>query len=205
MSESDRFDLIGQRTAVRPVRAVSGLLDHMVEYVTRRVASHSSRRSFAGRAGAWLTFGSLLPTLPVSRAFAASPAMQARGKPKPPTPFASQAQTTDPTACNYWRYCAIDGYLCASCGGGVHSCPPGTSPSPTSWIGTCFNPADGHSYLVAYRDCCGQDACSQPPCLGMEGDQPSYRPQANNDIIWCFGTGALIYNCSTSVIVGNAT
>jgi methylamine dehydrogenase light chain len=42
-------------------------------------------------------------------------------------------------------------------------------------------------------------------CLGTEGDQPSYRPQANNDIIWCFGTGALIYNCSTSVIVGNAS
>ncbi|WP_373322035.1 methylamine dehydrogenase light chain [Acetobacter oeni] len=174
-----------------------------MERLTRLMASHSSRRSFAGRASAWLTLGSLIPVLPVSRASAAP--VKPASKPKAPTPFAASAQTTDPTACNYWRYCAIDGFLCAACGGGVHSCPPGTSPSPTSWIGTCFNPADGRSYLVAYRDCCGQDACSQPPCLGTEGDQPSYRPQANNDIIWCFGTGALLYNCSTSVIVGNAS
>ncbi|MFT9025299.1 methylamine dehydrogenase (amicyanin) small subunit [Acetobacter indonesiensis] len=180
------------------------LLDRAVERLTRHVASRSSRRSLLGRAGAWATFGALVPTLPVMRASAATPSKPAP-KFKAPTPFAAEAQTTDPTACNYWRYCAIDGYLCASCGGGVHSCPPGTSPSPTSWIGTCFNPGDGQSYLVAYRDCCGQDACSQPMCLGTEGDQPSYRPQANNDIIWCFGTGALIYNCSTSVIVGNAS
>lgn len=178
------------------------VIDRTIERFTRRVASYSSRRSLLGRVGAWVTFGALIPTLPVERASAAQPV---KPKFKAPTPFAANAQTTDATACNYWRYCAIDGFLCASCGGGVHSCPPGTSPSPTSWIGTCFNPGDGQSYLVAYRDCCGQDACSQPMCVGTEGDQPSYRPQANNDIIWCFGTGALIYNCSTSVIVGNAS
>jgi len=176
-------------------------LDRITETLIRRVAGRSSRRGLMGRLGAWATLGAVVPVLPVERASAAAPAV----KPKAPTPFAAKAQTTDPTACNYWRYCAIDGFLCAACGGGVHSCPPGTSPSPTSWIGTCFNPGDGQSYLVAYRDCCGQDACSQPACLGTEGDQPSYRPQANNDIIWCFGTGALVYNCSTSVIVGNAS
>ncbi|NHN85592.1 methylamine dehydrogenase (amicyanin) light chain [Acetobacter musti] len=204
MSQSDRPEPADRRAAGHPGERAPGLIDRLTERLTRRMASHSSRRSFAGRAGAWLTLGSMIPTLPVTRADAA-PAAKPEGRPKAPTPFAASAQTTDPTTCNYWRYCAIDGFLCAACGGGVHSCPPGTSPSPTSWIGTCFNPADGRSYLVAYRDCCGQDACSQPPCLGTEGDQPSYRPQANNDIIWCFGTGALIYNCSTSVIVGNAS
>ena len=178
-------------------------LDGMAERLSRRVAGFTSRRSLLGRLGAWASLGTLLPVLPVERAMGATPA--ATGRPKPPTPFAAAAQTSDPTACNYWRYCAIDGYLCAACGGGVHSCPPGTRPSPTSWIGTCFNPADGHAYLVAYRDCCGQDSCSQQVCIGTEGDQPSYRPQANNDIIWCFGTGALVYNCSTSVIVGQAS
>ncbi|NVN43232.1 methylamine dehydrogenase (amicyanin) small subunit [Asaia siamensis] len=184
----------------------SSPLDRITERLTRRVAGHSSRRSVLGRLGAWATFGAIVPLLPVERASAATPAKKDdHAVAKAPSPFAAKAQTTDPTACDYWRYCAIDGFLCASCGGGVHSCPPGTRPSPTSWIGTCFNPRDGQSYLVAYRDCCGQDACSQPPCLGTDGDQPSYRPQANNDIIWCFGTGALVYNCSTSVIVGNAS
>nr|WP_298795534.1 methylamine dehydrogenase (amicyanin) small subunit [uncultured Acetobacter sp.] len=200
MSQSDvslRHNVRGQKDDT-----AQSVLDRTIERFTRHVAGHSSRRSLFGRIGAWVTFGALLPTLPVERA---SAAQTSQPKFKPPTPFAANAQTTDATACNYWRYCAIDGFLCASCGGGVHSCPPGTSPSPTSWIGTCFNPGDGQSYLVAYRDCCGQDACSQPMCLGTEGDQPSYRPQANNDIIWCFGTGALIYNCSTSVIVGNAS
>lgn len=203
MSQSDAFS----RHKARSEKEDTGrsLLDRAVERLTRHVASRSSRRSLLGRAGAWVTFGALVPTLPVERASAATPEKPQPAKFKAPTPFAANAQTKDPTACNYWRYCAIDGFLCASCGGGVHSCPPGTSPSPTSWIGTCFNPGDGQSYLVAYRDCCGQDACSQPMCLGSEGDQPSYRPQANNDIIWCFGTGALIYNCSTSVIVGNAS
>lgn len=182
----------------------NGLLDRIAETVSRRLATGSSRRGLLGRFGAWAAFAGAMPVLPVERAEAAS-AKAGQGKIKAPTPFAAKAQTTDPTACNYWRYCAIDGYLCASCGGGVHTCPPGTRPSPTSWIGTCFNPGDGRSYLVAYRDCCGQDSCSQPACLGTEGDEPSYRPQANNDIIWCFGTGALLYNCSTSVIVGNAS
>ena len=189
-------------TSGREMRA--NPLDRVTERLIRHVAGHSSRRSLLGRLGAWATFGALVPVLPVERVSAATPAKTAP-LPKAPSPFATKAQTTDPTACNYWRYCAIDGFLCASCGGGIHSCPPGTRPSPTSWIGTCFNPGDGQSYLVAYRDCCGQDACSQPACLGTDGDQPSYRPQANNDIIWCFGTGALVYNCSTSVIVGNAS
>jgi methylamine dehydrogenase light chain len=86
----------------------------------------------------------------------------------------------------------------------VHSCPPGTEASPTSWIGTCFNPIDSRSYLVAYRDCCGQDACGQMNCLGTDGDTPAYRPQSNNDIIWCYGAKSLMYNCSTAAIVGLA-
>ncbi|QDH25512.1 methylamine dehydrogenase (amicyanin) small subunit [Neokomagataea tanensis] len=176
----------------------SSRFDGITESVMRRIASHTARRSFLGRVGAWVVGGIALPMLPAARAATKTE------KPKAPSPFSAKAQTTDATACNYWRYCAIDGYLCSTCGGGVHSCPPGTQPSPTSWIGTCFNPGDGQSYLVAYRDCCGQDACSQQMCIGTDGEQPSYRPQSNNDIIWCFGTGSLVYNCSTSVIVGEA-
>jgi methylamine dehydrogenase light chain len=31
---------------------------------------------------------------------------------------------------------------------------------------------------------------------------PSYRPQLNNDIIWCFGGSSMIYHCSSAAIVG---
>ncbi len=30
------------------------------------------------------------------------------------------AQTKDETKCDYWRYCGVDGNLCACCGGGTH-------------------------------------------------------------------------------------
>ena len=39
------------------------------------------------------------------------------------------------------------------------SCPPGTSPSAVSWVGTCHNPLDGKDYLISYNDCCGKTAC----------------------------------------------
>jgi len=172
-------------------------VDALTEAMSRGFARSAPRRGVLAWAGALLATAPAFPLLPVSRARGATV--------KPPSPFAATAQTRDENACDYWRYCAIDGNLCSTCGGGVHSCPPGTAPSPTSWIGTCFNPQDTKSYLIAYRDCCGQDACnSGNTCLNTDGDLPSYRPQANNDIIWCFGTTSAMYNCSTAVIVGTA-
>lgn len=175
-------------------------LDSMAERLARYLAGRSSRRSALARLGGWAAAIPAFPLLPVWR----RDARAATTAPAAPSPFAAKAQVKDDTKCDYWRYCAIDGNLCTTCGGGVHSCPPGTHPSPTSWIGTCFNPQDRRSYLIAYRDCCGQDACNEQNCLGTDGDLPTYRPQANNDIIWCFGTGSLLYNCSTAVIVGTA-
>ena len=179
--------------------------DRAIERMSRSTAQRSSRRSFLSHCGAWLIAAGTLPLLPVSRR------AQAENHPHPAKPaakfaseFANKAQTSDPTKCNYWRYCASDGYLCACCGGGPNTCPPGTTPSPTSWIGSCINPADGKTYLIAYRDCCGQDSCGRCVCLGQEGDMPSYRPQVNNDIIWCFGASSMVYHCSSAGLVGLA-
>ena len=128
-------------------------LDKISETATRRLARHTSRRSLLSRLGAVLLAAPAFPLLPVQRA-------NAQSKPEvPPSDFSKLAQTKDPNACNYWRYCALDGFLCGCCGGGVHSCPPGSTPSPTSWVGTCLNPADGKSYVISYRDCCGAGAC----------------------------------------------
>ena len=89
-------------------------LDGLGEQLTRRLAGQVSRRSALARAGAFLAAAPLLPVLPVAKAGAATPSA-----------FTRNAQSKDPKACDYWRYCAIDGLLCTCCGGGVHTCPPG--------------------------------------------------------------------------------
>jgi methylamine dehydrogenase light chain len=179
--------------------------DRFFETLSRRAAQRVSRRSFLSYCGTALVAGSAIPLLPVSRRARAA---DQTGKPTPShkyaSDFANKAQTTDPTQCNYWRYCASDGYMCSCCGGGPSTCPPGTSPSPTSWVGSCINPEDGKTYLIAYRDCCGQDSCGRCACMGQEGDMPSYRPQVNSDIVWCFGASSMVYHCSSAGLVGLA-
>ena len=77
-------------------------LDKTVESLSRTLAQRMARRSFVARLGAVLV-GSALPLLPVRRGSAASPIAGSKD-------FASKAQTKDNTACDYWRYCAIDLY-----------------------------------------------------------------------------------------------
>jgi methylamine dehydrogenase light chain len=175
--------------------------DKVSERVTRRLAGYSSRRSFLSRLGAAMMVAPVLPLLPVARA--APPANPASGK----TDFERHAQAKDPSHCDYWRYCAIDGVICSCCGGGVHTCPPGAEPSPISWIGTCMNPEDGRAYVIAYRDCCGKPVCQAGKdceCQSVDRELPTYRQQLNNDIIWCFGNASASYHCSTAALVGLA-
>jgi methylamine dehydrogenase light chain len=176
--------------------------DRLSERFTRALAGFSSRRSFVSRLGAALVVAPVLPLLPVARS-APAPANPAAGV----TDFERHAQAKDPNRCDYWRYCAIDGVLCGCCGGGVHTCPPGSEPSPISWIGTCRNPEDGRSYVIAYRDCCGKPICQAGKdcdCHAVDRELPTYRQQLNNDIIWCFGNASATYHCSTSALVSVA-
>lgn len=168
------------------------------ERLTRRLARRVSRRRTLARMGAFLVGASAFPVLPVDRpARAAQPANAM-------TDFTRLAQDKDDTKCDYWRYCAIGGSLCTCCGGGVHSCPPGTAPSTTSWIGTCVNPTDKKAYLISYRDCCGASGCGNCSCHTHDRELPIYRPQSNSSIIWCFGLDSMSYHCSTAALVGLA-
>ena len=167
-------------------------LDRLVERGTRRIAQSTSRRSFLTRVGTALVGGAALPLLPVARAAGG----QAGG---------SEADPGDPTKCDYWRNCAIDGYLCACCGGTTTTCPPGTEMSPITWIGTCRNPGDGKDYIISYNDCCGKTSCGTCLCQRNEGDRPVYRPHTANDYNWCIGTGSAIYHCTVTVNIGLAT
>ena len=164
-------------------------MDKYIESLSRMIAQRTSRRNFL----AWIakiTLGTAaIPLLPVDRVARHADAAQ-----KP-------VDINDDTTCDYWKYCAVDGFLCSCCGGGSHDCPPGATPSPTSWVGTCHNPNDKKDYIVSYRDCCGKSACGKCLCGRTEGEMPIYRPQLDSDLIWCFGAPTMVYHCSTAEIV----
>lgn len=174
------------------------VVDRWFARSARHLARSTSRRSFLARTAAVLVGGSALPLLPISRAAAQSKA-PAPGEPDASTPAG------DPGNCDYWRHCAIDGFLCSCCGGTQRTCPPGTEPSPVTWIGTCRNPVDGKDYIISYNDCCGKHVCGVCYCHRNEGDKPVYFPHRSNDINWCFGTQSAVYNCSTAIVLGIAT
>ena len=77
-------------------------LDKLFEQRTRELAQRSSRRGLLKGLGGLLVGTAAVPLLPVARASAA---------PEQPV------EEGDPSSCDYWRYCAIDGFLCSCCGG----------------------------------------------------------------------------------------
>ena len=104
-------------------------LDDSFEALARLLARRTSRPSLLGRCAAFLLGASALPLLPVARASAESPRV-------PAPDDGIEGDAGDPTKCDYWRHCAIDGFLCACCGGSATTCPPGTEMSAVTWIGT---------------------------------------------------------------------
>jgi methylamine dehydrogenase light chain len=166
-------------------------LDHLFENSARSLARRTSRRSLIASLGQLLTGAALLPLLPIDRGNRALAAEGAAG-------------ADSPSSCQYWKHCAIDGFLCACCGGTSTSCPPGAAPSPITWIGTCHNPGDGRDYIISYNDCCGKTSCGNCECNRNEREKPMYRPSRNNDLNWCMANANSNYHCSLSVILGVA-
>ncbi len=173
--------------------------DSWMEVSSRAVARRTSRRGLLGSLGALLVGVGAFPLLPVARG-AEQPAKAGKTE-------AGHQDTQDPTSCNYWRHCAIDGYACACCGGSAAACPPGTVQSRDTWVGTCHNPADGLDYIISYNDCCGKGSCGRCLCNRNEGDMPLYAPFRSNDYDWCTGSSVanIPYHCSTARVLGKAT
>ncbi|AOR73400.1 amine dehydrogenase [Burkholderia stabilis] len=172
-------------------------LDAVCERSVRSVARRSSRRGMLARLGRFAAGAALFPLLPYDRSARA----QARAA---SAPHGVPASVNDPKHCDYWKHCAIDGWLCSCCGGSSSSCPPGSTPSPITWIGTCRNPNDGRDYMVSYNDCCGTTSCGHCLCSRNEGEKPLYKLSLDNDINWCMANPVSTYVCSVSYILGVA-
>ena len=169
--------------------------DRVVERRVRRAAQRSGRRGFMTGLGKAMVGGALLPMLPYDRGGAA--ALAATG--------IATGPDDDATDCEYWRYCAFDGMLCSECGGGAAECPPGSTVSSVSWIGTCRNPNDDRDYLVSYNDCCGKAYCNQATfCFKSERERPGYSMGLYNDINWCMADASKGYHCTVAAVVGVA-
>jgi methylamine dehydrogenase light chain len=174
--------------------------DRWTEKRTRQVASQSSRRGALARVAKLMMASAFtLPVLPFDRSGQAHAAGAPAGGGA--APRKGPAGEFD---CDYWRYCSVDGFLCSCCGGSATSCPPGTTLSKATWIGTCYNPADKKNYLVSYNDCCGKTSCGRCFCNTNHGDRPGYRMGVHNDINWCMSNESSMYHCTLSVIVGVA-
>ncbi|MGH8630009.1 MAG: methylamine dehydrogenase light chain [Burkholderiales bacterium] len=170
--------------------------DRFMESLSRHLARRTSRRSLLARLGAVLVGGAALPLLPYSRRSQAANDI--------PDDALIGGPQGDPTACDYWRYCSIDGDLCSCCGGTQSSCPPGTELSKIAWVGTCRHPVSGAHYIISYHDCCGKAPCPRCFCNRNEGDTPAYLPARSNDITWCFGADNPTYHCTIAAVIGIA-
>ena len=181
------------------MRSLFNWIDRRTEQRLRQVAHSHGRRSLLARLGVALVGGAVLPMLPFDRSGQFMGAQAAE-----PGKAPGAKAHDDPMQCEYWRYCAFDGYLCTCCGGTLTQCPPGTDASKVSWVGTCLNPKDGRHYLVSYNDCCGKGPCGECVCNGNERERPGYRMGVHNDINWCMASTSSMYHCTVSVIVGVA-
>ncbi|MBD9527774.1 MULTISPECIES: methylamine dehydrogenase light chain [Paracoccus] len=162
-------------------------IDKAAEGRVRGAARTHGRRSFLAKAGITLL-----------GAAAATPIL----------PFDRRANAATPLPeddCGYWKHCALDGNLCSTSGGSLTTCPPGSSASSVSWVGTCTNPDDNKDYLVSYNDCCGKPQVNSAKfCYTSKGERPGYRMGLYNDINWCMANTDKGYHCTVSVVVGMA-
>ena len=81
--------------------------------------ARTSRRSVIAGLGSLLLGAGAVPLLPVARGADTKPSGAVPGAGTP------NADPGDPASCEYWRHCAVDGFLCGCCGGSQIDLPAG--------------------------------------------------------------------------------
>ena len=89
--------------------------DDLFESSARAVASRTARRSFIARLGLAMAGAAAVPLLPLVRG--------GRAEAAEPIGKSAAANWDDPKTCDYWAYCATDGWLCTGCGEAPASAP----------------------------------------------------------------------------------
>ena len=169
--------------------------------LTRRLSANTSRRGMLARLGALAlgaTGSSLMVGLPVARG---AVSQGGGGGQDPVIDFTG----TDPTDCNYWRYCNLGGRLCAACeGGGITTCPPGTVLGNEYWVGCCTDPVSGRNYLTANYDCCGKSGCGGSCGEPWQQDTPTNVAPGSTDrnVLWCMSDPTQSYTCTVVPLIG---
>lgn len=172
--------------------------------LTRKLSAGTSRRGVLARIGAvalGATGAALLPDLPVPRGGGGRAAGAQSAFSDPLIDFTG----TDPTDCNYWRYCNLGGRICAQCeGGGITTCPPGTVLGNEYWVGCCTDPVSGRNYLTANYDCCGKSGCGGSCGEPWQQDTPINVAPGSMDrnVLWCMSDPTQSYTCTVVPLIG---
>ena len=111
----------------------------------------------------------------------------------------------DPTSCDYWRHCAIDGFLCSCCGGSATHCPPGTEVVARHLDRHLPQPGRRQGLPDLLQRLLRARVCGRCPCNRNEGERPEYHWYRNNDINWCAGASIQVYHCSIAIVLGRAS
>ncbi|MEU6259548.1 methylamine dehydrogenase light chain [Streptomyces sp. NPDC047043] len=198
---------VDQQTVDEQARWLAGKGGGLTGRMSRRISERVSRRSALSSLGRWavgVTGVTVVSSLPVSRAAAdarTSEPGQAGNVPVDPVPTGK-----DPSSCDYWRLCNMDGMTCADCaGGGVTTCPPGARPGAEYWVGCCSDPDTRKTYLMAYYDCCGASACSSNFCGTSQVPLQTYNPVPggfDQQIVWCVSDESQTYTCTIAPVIG---
>ncbi len=129
-------------------------LDNWITKGTRRVARNTSRRDFLSRFGVALVGGAAQCRCCRLRA-----RMRRKQRAR-----RNRRRTAIRSAANTGATARSTDSCAAVAAAPTNSCPPGTEPSPVTWIGTCRNPVDGKDYIISYNDCCGKTCVRSLHC-----------------------------------------